>query len=296
MERETKRKTKRKKRQFSFTSLPLSEKTNERKRLPKKISSSRSAFPLSLVLLNPTPHGSRRRGSIVPAVAEAVEAANSRRSFSCFPRSLPLRRDGFAAAFRFFLGGGGASAAAATPCNKPSLFSRLKLDPDLSDFAALLESVGYRNSLEDEQGVTLLAPSNEALRAVPPPQLRGGGGNGGSGGNGGGKGFNSSLALLKSVPAAARAAVGGHILRGAVRNPQSELAQGRWLRTLATAKKPGTQDRSLGVTVVGGGGTSVVLLRSDAGATARATFVPADSGGCGGGDALMKLDGVLWPF
>lgn len=122
------------------------------------------------------------------------------------------------------------------------------------------------------------------------------GGSGGSGGNGGGKGFNSNLALLKSVPAAARAAVGGHILRGAVRNPQSELAQGRWLRTLATAKKPGTQDRSLGVTVVGGGGTSVVLLRSDAGATARATFVPADSGGCGGGDALMKLDGVLWPF
>lgn len=187
-----------------------------------------------------------------------------------------------------------ARGAAAAPCTKPSLLSRLGLDPDLSDFAALLESVGYRNSLENEQGVTLLAPSNEALRALPPPQLRGSsGGNGG--GNGGGKGFNSSLALLTSVPAAARAAVGGHILRGAVRNPQSELAPGRWLRTLATAKKPGTPDRSLGITVVGGGGNSV-LLRSDAGATARATFVPANNGGCGGGDALMKVDGVLWPF
>ena len=96
------------------------------------------------------------------------------------------------------------------------------------------------------------------------------------------------------------------MLRGAIRSPQSgsELAQGRWLRTLATAKRPGTADRSLGVTVVGGGGgggggaSASVLLRADAGATARATFVPAESApGCeGGGDALMKLDGVLWPF
>ena len=216
--------------------------------------------------------------------------------------------------FVFSAAARGASAAttATAPC-KSSLYSRLKLDPDLSDFAALLESVGYRNSLEDEQGgvgVTVLAPTNAALRAPPPPPRSSSSSSGGSG-SGGSKSFNSSFALLSSVPAAARAAVGGHILRGTIRNPPSELAQGRWLRTLATSKRPGTQDRSLGVTGVtagaggggggGGGGGSAspqgtsVLLRADAGATARATFVPADTGGCVG-DALMKLDGVLWPF
>ena len=54
----------------------------------------------------------------------------------------------------------------------------------------------------------------------------------------------------------------------------------------------------LGVSVASGGASGppgTFTLKADAGATARASFVPADNGGCGG-DALMKLDGVLWPF
>ena len=181
--------------------------------------------------------------------------------------------------FGFF----GADAAAPTPDCQPSLFARMRLDPDLSDFASLLEGVGYRSTLEDKRGggvgVTVLAPTNSALRAALPSSKS--------------SSFNSSLALFSSVPAAARAAIGGHILRGAIRDDPSSsgelLAQGKWLRTLATAKRPGTADRNLGVSVVGGG--PAFLLRSDTGATARATFVPVNCG-----DALMKLDGVLWPY
>ena len=172
----------------------------------------------------------------------------------------------------------------------------MKLDTELSDFAALLESVGYRSILEGGEqggmGVTVLAPTNAALRA-PLPQ---GFGSGSGKPENRAKSFNSSLALLSSVPAAARATVGGHLLRGTI----EELSQAKWLRTLATAKRPGTPDRSLGVSVVGGGGgTSPYVLRADAGATARASFGPPaedNGGGCGGGDTLMKLDGVLWPF
>ena len=193
-------------------------------------------------------------------------------------------------------GFGPVANAAPTPDCQPSLYARMRLDPELSDCASLLEAVGYRSSLEDERGggvgVTVLAPTNAALRAPLPRSS--GSGNGGGGNGGSSKSFNSSLALFSSVPAAARAAIGGHVLRGAIRDPSSsELAQGRkWLRTLATAKRPGTADRGLGVTVVGASSPGpVFLLRSDTGATARATFVPAKCG-----DALMKLDGVLWPY
>lgn len=202
----------------------------------------------------------------------------------------------FAATFFVFLAAArGANAAdadaAATQCKPSSLFSGMKLDPELSDFVSLLESVGYRNSLDDGQegvGITVLAPTNAALRELLP------------GGNAA-KGFNSSLDLFSSVPAAARATIGAHILRGAVGNPSSELSQGKWLRTLATAKRPGQPDRSLGVNVVGASPrASTFVLRGDGGTTAKASFDAADSsGGCGGGgggDALIKLDGVMWPF
>jgi len=209
----------------------------------------------------------------------------------------------FAASLIVFSAAARGASAAAIPCKPSSLYARMKLDPELSDFAALLETVGYRRSLEDEQvpggvGVTVLAPTNAALRAPPPQGAGGGGGSGARAKDSRAKDFNSSLALLSSVPAAARATVGGHVLRGAIGDPSRELSQGRWLRTLATAKRPGQADRGLGVSVASGGASGppgTFTLKADAGATARASFVPADNGGCGG-DALMKLDGVLWPF
>lgn len=192
------------------------------------------------------------------------------------------------------------------PC--PSLLDRVRADSSLSGFLSVLEGVGYQTALGASGGggglgVTLLAPTNDAL-AAPLPRSSGSSGDKSNNNSSNNKvSFNSSNALFSAVPAAARAAVGGHFLKGFVARSPADFQQqrGKWLGTLATSKRPGERDRALGVEVVGvegGGGGSApfrVMLRGDGGTTAAASFVD-DYGAKGCGDGLLKLDGVLWPF